>query len=546
MEQMQGNLTSLVENYANMPSKLKLSILLDVSHGLWYLHSHHPPIVHCNLSPNNVLLTDQHVAKIGDLVIAKVVQANKRLCVMMHPQGALDFTAPEALQEGSQSNPPLDIFSYGGVILYVVNQEWPKALHYVETDPKTGRLIGLSEVERRQHHLKKLAETSTDLQLLVKQCLDNQPTKRPEIASVVEKIKAADDMGSPHINVNIRTTTNSFPVNIKELNYKDDFVLYVDPKWNISQVKDAMYSWHSKQTKFVFSGMELKDDVILEDVGIQSTTTIHCLHGDQEQPSSPNMIPLDKINFLRIDEVAENQRVQFYVFCDKPCAAVAPGKLRVKCSECKSKSFVLFKAPCGWDDVLIPNRIHGRCSDYGGDTASFYFKCANHQTADDNLAIPLHMFCVNDVKVECITCFDSTEIIVVFDCDANHSMCVRCFVDYVEDSLNNRRFRLHNQYGYTIRCPTGCDGSEIKETGHMKILGRTNYERYLRFAAEVYLRKKGGFFCPQAGCGNGLLLEPGQRKVECNECCYVFCAECKNRYHSGKCIKANERYMKEH
>ena len=45
--------------------------------------------------------------------------------------------------------PPLDVFSYayGGVILHVVNQEWPKPLHYVMTDPKTGKILGLSEVE---------------------------------------------------------------------------------------------------------------------------------------------------------------------------------------------------------------------------------------------------------------------------------------------------------------------------------------------------------------------------------------------------------------
>ena len=28
----------------------------------------------------------------------------------------------------------------------------------------------------------------------------------------------------------------------------------------------------------------------------------------------------------------------------------------------------------------------------------------------------------------------------------------------------------------------------------------------------------GGIFCPAAGCGNGLLPEPGQRRIECNEC----------------------------
>ena len=76
MERMQESLTSVVEKYPNIPMYVKLSMLLDVSRGLWYLHTHYPPIVHRDLSPNNVLLTSQFVAKISDLGVAKVIQAD--------------------------------------------------------------------------------------------------------------------------------------------------------------------------------------------------------------------------------------------------------------------------------------------------------------------------------------------------------------------------------------------------------------------------------------------------------------------------------------
>ena len=80
---------------------------------------------------------------------------------------------PEALLESPEYGPPLDVFSYGGVILHVVNQEWPKPLHYVMTDPKTGKILGLSEVERRQQHMEKMRRTPAELRPLVEQCLDN-------------------------------------------------------------------------------------------------------------------------------------------------------------------------------------------------------------------------------------------------------------------------------------------------------------------------------------------------------------------------------------
>ena len=551
MERMQGNLTSLVEKYPNIPTKVKLSILLDVSHGLWYLHSHRPPIVHCSVSPNNVLLTSQFVAKLGDLAVTKAIQACKKIHVMMCPQGTTDFMAPEVLQEAPQNEPPVDVFAYGGVILHAVNQEWPKPLHYIETDMKTGKLIALSEIERRQQHIKKLA---TDLQLLAKQCLDNHPTKRPKIMAIAEKVKKikdTEDKKSPFVDVSPstwqKTATSSFTINVKELNHKSDHVISVNPKWTVAKVKEAVASLHYKQAKITFSGMKLKDDMTLEDIGIQNTTTIHCIHGDLLEHSID--VPPDKVDLSVIDSGTGSNKVHFYVFCNKPCGAMVPGKLRVQCSECKNKSFVLFEPPSGWDDVLNLGRMHGRCSDCGGDTAKFYFKCSYHSSSDDDLAIPLPMFHVNDVKVACVICFEVGEIVSVFDCDVSHSMCMSCFVAYIEDALNKRGFILHNQYGYTIKCPAGCEKSEIKQTAHFKIMGSKNYERYLCFAAEECLRKQGGIFCPKPGCGNGLLSDPGQRKIECNECRYVFCAYCKKQFHSGKCvgndIKANERYVRD-
>ena len=204
MELMQESLTSVVEKYPNIPMYVKLSILLDVSRGLWYLHTHHPPIVHRDLSPNNVLLTSQFVAKISDLGVAKVIQADNKKTKTRAP-GTVDFMPPEALLETPEYGPPLDIFSYGGLILHVVNQEWPKPLHYVMTDPKTGRIIGLSEVERRQQHMEKMTGTPADLRPLVEQCLDNQPSRRPPISDVSERMKRmkeAESVRCPHVNMN--------------------------------------------------------------------------------------------------------------------------------------------------------------------------------------------------------------------------------------------------------------------------------------------------------------------------------------------------------
>ena len=212
MERMQESLTSVVEKYPNIPMYLKLSMLLDVSRGLWYLHTHHPPIVHRDLSPNNVLLTSQFVAKISDLGVAKVIQADSNKTKTRAP-GTVDFMPPEALLETPEYGPPLDIFSYGGVILHVVNQEWPKPLHYVMTDPKTGKIIGLSEVKRRQQHLEKMTGTPADLRPLVEHCLDNQPSRRPPISDVSERMKRMKEAEStPMAKVLVRISILFFKI----------------------------------------------------------------------------------------------------------------------------------------------------------------------------------------------------------------------------------------------------------------------------------------------------------------------------------------------
>ena len=212
MEMMEQSLRSLVEKHSNIPMYVKLSMLLDVSRGLWYLHSHHPPIVHRDLSPNNVLLTSQYVAKISDLGVAKVIKADSTKTKTQAP-GTVDFMPPEALQNRPDYGLPLDIFSYGGVILHVVNQEWPKPLHHVapDPDPNTDKLSALSEIERRQSHIEnvKMTEAPADLQELVKQCLKNKANLRPVISEVSERIKRMkEEESTKHTDTDITRMMN--------------------------------------------------------------------------------------------------------------------------------------------------------------------------------------------------------------------------------------------------------------------------------------------------------------------------------------------------
>ena len=89
----------------------KLFILHDVSLGLSYLHGHHPAIIHRDLSSNNVLLTRNLTAKIGDLGMAKMIRASKQTkSRFTRAPGTVDFMPPEALVEDPDYGTPVDVF----------------------------------------------------------------------------------------------------------------------------------------------------------------------------------------------------------------------------------------------------------------------------------------------------------------------------------------------------------------------------------------------------------------------------------------------------
>ena len=192
MEMMADSLTSFVEKHEKIPVHIKYSIVHDVSLGLYYLHNHDPPIVHRDLSPNNILLTAHHVAKISDLGVAKVIKADSRKTMTKAP-GAIDFMPPESLTRSPVYGPSMDVFSFAGIILHTFNQQWPSPSEQVEFDPKTRTRVALSEVDRRQQYLDKMTGEAEVLRELVKECLDDDPAVRPTIASVCERIQVSKD-----------------------------------------------------------------------------------------------------------------------------------------------------------------------------------------------------------------------------------------------------------------------------------------------------------------------------------------------------------------
>ena len=87
----------------------------------------------------------------------------------------------------------MDAFSLAGIILHTFNQQWLHPSNMVKFDPKTRKMVALSEVEWHQQFLDKMIGEAEVLSSLVGECLDYDPAVRLTIATVCEKIQVSKD-----------------------------------------------------------------------------------------------------------------------------------------------------------------------------------------------------------------------------------------------------------------------------------------------------------------------------------------------------------------
>ena len=137
MEKLHMDLDKLITKYPHTPLPIKLHILRDISCGLLHIHSH--GIVHRNLNAGNVLLTWNLQAKVADFGVSRVANIRYPGKLTMAP-GALDYMPPEASGKYPKYDSALDVFSFGHLLLYLINGVYPSL-----RDPSLDSLHAASE-----------------------------------------------------------------------------------------------------------------------------------------------------------------------------------------------------------------------------------------------------------------------------------------------------------------------------------------------------------------------------------------------------------------
>ena len=189
MEYLHTNLSSCLDRYGVLPEEIGYGILRDVALGLRYLHESTPPIIHRDLSANNVLLTTNMAAKISDLGVAKIINLSPaQITQMTQTPGTPCYMPPEAMVARPKYTAKVDIFSYGVLMVHVFSGQWPIPGEAFREDPNNPHgTIPVSEFDRRLEYI----GLDHPLVELIRCCLSNISIRRPEASEILDRISQA-------------------------------------------------------------------------------------------------------------------------------------------------------------------------------------------------------------------------------------------------------------------------------------------------------------------------------------------------------------------
>ena len=187
MELMDESLSRLLHRTKVLPYHVEVNIVHDVTQALAYLHSFRPPIVHRDLSSNNILLNESLRAKITDLGVAKVAKGSFLSWDDTPAPGTMSYMPPEVRKVPADLTPAMDIFAVGVNLIQIKTHRFPRP----GPEFASGRL-GFSkmvpEKDRRRDHLD-LISRNDPLKQIAMDCIRDNPRDRPSAMKMCERLE---------------------------------------------------------------------------------------------------------------------------------------------------------------------------------------------------------------------------------------------------------------------------------------------------------------------------------------------------------------------
>ena len=189
MELVHESLTQLLKRTTSLPLFIEVNISHDIAKALAYLHgSFTPPMVHRDLSSNNILVSKDYKAKVTDLGVSKFEASSffQRMANTPAP-GTLVYMAPEVRHIPADCSPAMDTFAFGVITIQIHSHKFPHPGPEQERG-KFGLPKAIPEVERRHNHVK-LMNRSYPLKSIAIDCIKNSPKARPTALDVCKELE---------------------------------------------------------------------------------------------------------------------------------------------------------------------------------------------------------------------------------------------------------------------------------------------------------------------------------------------------------------------
>ncbi|KAL3909213.1 MAG: hypothetical protein SGARI_002712 [Bacillariaceae sp.] len=175
-----GSLYDLLHNETiQLDGEQILPILRDITSGLRFLHAANPQVIHGDLKASNILVDDRFRAKVSDFGLTQ----KQRLGAAGTPY----WTAPEVILGQTSNTAESDVYAFGITLYELYSRKHPYEGEHFETvlrevcDPEINKRPSLPE-----------GSCPVEIQAMMADCLETDPTKRPTFEELDLRLKKLD------------------------------------------------------------------------------------------------------------------------------------------------------------------------------------------------------------------------------------------------------------------------------------------------------------------------------------------------------------------